>query len=437
MQPESDASMMKSPQLRDIPPPPLGRTGWPWTEESPQLPDAMPDGKPWPRVSIVTPSYNSAGSIEGTIASILSQGYPDLEHIVVDGGSTDGTIAILHRYPHVIWTSEQDAGQSDALNKGFRKATGDIIGWLNADDTYEAGTLRAVAEFFLKNPTIDMVHGDINWIDAAGRAIVRVPGRELDLASALLSNPVNQQAAFFRRSVCERVGYLRTDLHYAMDYEFWLRLARCLRSRYVPQLWANFRIMPGTKTVENRQGFWLEILRVFDELFQDPQLPEEVRAVERRARGRMHWLAGTALYRAGQRALAAEQCAVAVHSFALLDVDPEAAVSMCRYIEAHEVSPPTNADWIDELMADVGPLLGASNGLTGRVLGLFYATRADYCASQSRYGAVLPDALRAIRHEPLRWLRDRGFLRRSAVAAVRVMRPPTGVIGKAQGGSCG
>jgi len=120
---------MRCPRLKDLPSPPHGKKGWPWTEETPPLPDTMPDGRPWPRISIVTPSYNQAEFIEETIRSVLLQGYPDIEYIIIDGGSTDGSVKIIKKYEPWLtyWVSEPDRGQSHAINKGMKRATGEIL----------------------------------------------------------------------------------------------------------------------------------------------------------------------------------------------------------------------------------------------------------------------------------------------------------------------
>jgi len=144
---------MRCPTLYDLPPPPPGKRGWPWTEASVELPDPMPDGQEWPRVSIVTPSYQQGPFIEETIRSVLLQGYPNLEYIVIDGGSTDETVAILRKYEKWIayWVSEADKGQSEAINKGFAKASGDLFGWLNSDDVYERCAIPIIAKYFTQD----------------------------------------------------------------------------------------------------------------------------------------------------------------------------------------------------------------------------------------------------------------------------------------------
>ena len=141
---------MRCPTLADLPAPPPGKTGWPWTAESPQLPDTMPDGRPWPRISIVTPSFNQGQFIEETIRSVLLQGYPNLEYLIIDGRSTDSAVEIIKKYEPWLryWVSENDRGQAHAINKGLDRATGEIAAYLNSDDFYLQGALRHVGEVF-------------------------------------------------------------------------------------------------------------------------------------------------------------------------------------------------------------------------------------------------------------------------------------------------
>mgnify|MGYP001807041843 CR=1 FL=1 len=143
--------MIQSPTIVQLPPPPEGKSGWPWTEESSPFPQLQPSGKHWPRISIVTPSYNQGRFIEETIRSVLLQGYPNLEYVVVDGGSDDETVSILRKYDKWIswWCSESDDGQTNAINKGFGRATGDIRGYINSDDYYSRNAFRAVVYSYL------------------------------------------------------------------------------------------------------------------------------------------------------------------------------------------------------------------------------------------------------------------------------------------------
>ncbi len=162
---------MRCPTLAQLPPPPPSKTGWPWTEESPQLPDTMPDGRPWPRISIVTPSYNQGQFIEETIRSILLQGYPNLEYIVIDGGSTDGSVDTIRKYSNWLtyWASEPDRGQAHAINKGFIRSTGDLHGWINSDDLLLPRALHLLADAHARHPE-SILLGDVeNFIDGEDR----------------------------------------------------------------------------------------------------------------------------------------------------------------------------------------------------------------------------------------------------------------------------
>jgi glycosyltransferase involved in cell wall biosynthesis len=239
------------------------RMSWPRTTEDPTLPSGMPDGSPWPAVSIVTPSLNQAPFIEDAIASVANQGYPTLEHHVIDGGSSDGTLEIFRRQGTALrWISEPDAGQADAVNKGFARTTGEIVGWLNADDFYEPGAVRAVAEFMLRHPDVDVVYGDCHYLyqDVTPAELRLVRSRAFDLAYLLnVGCYIHQPATFFRRSALV-VGPLTTRLRYAMDYELWLRMARAgKRFAYLPVTLATFRITDASKSGASLGDFWPEV----------------------------------------------------------------------------------------------------------------------------------------------------------------------------------
>jgi glycosyltransferase involved in cell wall biosynthesis len=204
-----------------------------------------------PKFSIITPSLNQASFLEQNIKSVLAQGYPSFEHIVIDGGSRDGTIDILKKYPHVVWSSEPDRGQAAALNKGFRKATGDIIGWLNADDTYLPEAFHRVAISF-NSPDTMVSYGDANEIDESG--IILHTRRSRGVSSENLIKywwwkyEYTQPAFFFRRSVFDAVGFLDEDLFYVMDHEFFIRMSLLYPFTYVPDKLANYRFHPVSKT---------------------------------------------------------------------------------------------------------------------------------------------------------------------------------------------
>ena len=212
------------------------------------------------RISIITPSFNQAQFIERTIKSVLNQqGDFVLDYRVLDGGSTDGTLEILRRYEdRLSWISEADKGQVDAINKGLRTASGDIVGWLNSDDTLMPGALAKVATAFAAHPAAEWVHGRCEVIDAHDQAIrlwisayKNFRARRHSFDNLLTENYVNQMTAFWRRSVHDEVGYLDESLKLAFDYDFWLRLARRGAPVYVDSRIACFRWYETSKSGSN------------------------------------------------------------------------------------------------------------------------------------------------------------------------------------------
>lgn len=204
-----------------------------------------------PFISVITPSFNQAEFIEQTIESVLAQGYSNFEHIVMDGGSTDGTIEILKRYSHLNWVSEKDRGQSHALNKGLRRAKGEIIAWINSDDWYEPGAFELVANFFLQNPDANVVMGDCNLTDKAGRVfdvVVNHPRSFEDMLQYRVGRSIpTQPAIFFRRSLLDRCGYVDESLHFTMDYDLWLRFSIDNHFFHIEKTLVNYRFHEDAK----------------------------------------------------------------------------------------------------------------------------------------------------------------------------------------------
>jgi glycosyltransferase involved in cell wall biosynthesis len=214
-----------------------------------------------PLVSIVTPSLNQGEFIEAAISSVLEQDYPKIEHLVVDGGSTDGTVDILRRYPHLRWVSEPDEGQAAAVNKGFRLATGTIFGWLNADDYYLPGAVTAAVETILATEC-GFVHGGWRRVAEDGTFLGDVPPRPFDLRHQLeIDNAVCQPGSFFTRDAYWGVGGLDESYRYAMDYELWLKLGESVSVRHVDRIQAAYRYHRDSKSVAEYDRFWPETRR--------------------------------------------------------------------------------------------------------------------------------------------------------------------------------
>ena len=218
-----------------------------------------------PLVSIITPSFNQVRYLESTIRSVLDQDYPNIEYIIVDGGSTDGSVDIIRRNSGRLawWVSEQDRGQTDAINKGFAHATGEILAWLNSDDTYEINAVREAVTFLRDQPKVGLVYGDANFIDEEGRVIGRFPAAQTDykrLRRGYVHIP--QQSAFWRADLWRKVGPLDPSFYFAMDYDLWVRLAALAPVQYLPRLWASFRLHTQGKTIAADDRCWPEMLKV-------------------------------------------------------------------------------------------------------------------------------------------------------------------------------
>ncbi len=222
--------------------------------------------KPYlPLVSIVTPSFNQARFLEATIQSVFSQNYPRIEYIIVDGGSTDGSLEIIKKYASRLtwWISEKDQGQTDALNKGFEHARGDILAWLNSDDTYEPGAVAGAAKYLQMHREVGLVYGDANYIDENGRRLGRFPAAQTDLRRLRQGYVhIPQQASFFRGELWRTLGPLDPSFYFAMDYDLWVRIASHAALKYLPETWANFRLHAAGKTLAADDRCWPEMLRV-------------------------------------------------------------------------------------------------------------------------------------------------------------------------------
>jgi len=245
-----------------------------------------------PLVSIITASLNSAEYVERAIGSVAAQSYPRIEHIVVDGGSTDGTVEILHKYNgRIEWISEPDGGQSDAINKGFRRAHGDILGWLDADNVYEPGAVAEAVELLARRPDAGVVYGGVRDIDISGGIVRDYMPPDFTLDRFLLYHEFNfipPSSTFIRREALERAGLLDVDLHYTMDFDLWLRLGLETNFARCESFWSRFLLRDASKTGSQMSRFGWDILKVADRFLARTDLPQEIRRKESRIRARMY-----------------------------------------------------------------------------------------------------------------------------------------------------
>lgn len=209
-----------------------------------------------PAITVITPSFNQARFIERTIRSVLDQDYPNLEYIVIDGGSRDGTVDILRKYEgRLTWVSEKDKGQTDAINKGIERSTGDIIAYLNSDDVYEKDAFARVAEYFSVHPDAMWLTGKCRIIDEQDREVRRPITayknfllRHFSYSLLLVTNPVSQPATFWRREALREIGLFDEDQHLVMDYHYWLRMGRKYPLEVLDAYLAGFRVYAASKT---------------------------------------------------------------------------------------------------------------------------------------------------------------------------------------------
>jgi glycosyltransferase involved in cell wall biosynthesis len=272
---------MQCPSLAELPKAPAERTGWPWTEESTRLPDTMPAGNPWPKVSIVTPHLNQRPFIEETIRSILLQGYPEIEHIIIDGGSTDGSLELIAQYsPWVRCVVEKGEGQSAAANRGFKLITGDLIGWQNSDDFYGPDNFRQAALAAAQYPDRDVFHGTVRGFQGQNSQPPWLFESCIEFSQERLLKEVcvKNQSMFFRRKIFERGVFLEDNLHYAMDQEFFWRLSlEGFQYQAVPSMIGYYRQHENAKSNVYNVRNDLEPYALLRSLCRDKRLDRRLR----------------------------------------------------------------------------------------------------------------------------------------------------------------
>ena len=253
-------------------------------------------------LSIVTPSFNQAQFLETTIRSVLEQDYPALEYIIIDGGSTDGSVDIIRRYADRLtyWHSKSDRGQAHAINDGLRRANGEFVAWINSDDVYLPGVFREAVQALQANPDVGMVYGDGIMVGQELEMFDKHYYPQLTLLDLIAFEVLLQPAVFMRRSVLEEIGYLKDQYDLILDHELWVRIAAAFPIQHVPSFWALERTHPAAKTIAMAGRFVEEAERLVLEAEQSPTTSGVVRQNQRRVYAGLNVFAARRLIDAGE-----------------------------------------------------------------------------------------------------------------------------------------
>lgn len=236
-------------------------------------------------VSIITPSYNQARYLEQTIQSVLRQDYPRIEYTVMDGASSDGSVEIIKKYAGQLtyWESQQDMGQADAINKGFARATGDIVAWLNSDDYYLPGTVSKAVQVFEENPDAVLIYGNMLAVDENGATFNTLTYRPLTFEDLLCFHIIGQPAVFMRRSALQKTKGLDPTFHFLLDHLLWIQIAKQGKILHVDQTWSAARYHAEAKNVAKAAEFGREAFRILETIAQDKDLAATLLKIDRRA----------------------------------------------------------------------------------------------------------------------------------------------------------
>jgi len=261
---------------------------------SDQQQTTMSEERPW--VSIITPTYNQAPFLRDTIESVLEQDYPHVEHIILDDGSTDETAKILSEYTgRVVWESQPNMGQTPTINKGWQRCRGEILTWLNSDDTFLPGALTKAVEYLRQRPDVGVVFGDTLFTEEDGTPIERSVTRDaFDYQKFVLQcdNPIAQPSAFIRRSVIDDVGLLDPHYYYFMDWDFWLRAGARHPIEYVTETFSTYRLHADSKTMAQAGRAAPELERMYKKYFALDYVPAEIQQHKNRAMANMYFTSG-------------------------------------------------------------------------------------------------------------------------------------------------
>jgi GT2 family glycosyltransferase len=331
---------MRCPQVNDLPSPPPGKTGWPWTEET--APRPSPAGQLWPKISIVTPSFNQGPFLEETIRSVLLQGYQDLEYIIIDGGSSDESVEIIRKYGSWLayWISESDRGQSHAINKGWEKATGEIWAWLNSDDVYLRNALNRIAQAFAGEPQLKMIYGDSVIIDNQDQVHGHLRARDFSLEELLETNFIPQPSTFLKASALAEVGGLNESLHLCMDYSLWLQVAQQGDVSYIGKTLSAMRLHPESKTCTALVQMNAELADILNSFLEAQSLPDNLRTRRHEIAARQNLVAGAMLWFNGEVRQATKYVETGLIGCASLDREDVAIIIASAALETSSPKPP-------------------------------------------------------------------------------------------------
>lgn len=283
----------------------------------------MPDGRPWPCISVVTASYNQGQFLEEAIRSVLLQGYPNLEYIVIDDGSRDDSLEIIQKYEPWLsfWTSQENHGQSHALNRGFDISTGEIMAWLSSDDMYLPKTFLSVVNFFQSHPEADAVYGDLEIIDENGNYLTTQRPGPFRFKKLIYESSLLEPTIFWRQKLWEEAGPLDESFYYALDYELWLRFARHGRFRYIPALLARERHHRNRKTVVlSKQHCYTDCRAALVRFFSSANIPAQLKHLELHAIALTHFKSALEYHHAHSVGEAQRELQIAFEDLRLLAV---------------------------------------------------------------------------------------------------------------------
>lgn len=269
-----------------------------------------PSSKSQPLVSVVTPAYNQAAFLRDTIESVLSQDYPAIEYQIIDDGSTDDTPVILQEYADRAWIERhENRGQTPTINKGWERATGDILTWLNSDDTFLPGAVSTGVNYLQEHPEVGIVFGDSLFTTEDGSPLERTRNRgtfDYEQFVRQSENPISQPSAFIRRSVVENAGLLDPVFYYFMDWDFWLRAGLKCRISYIPELLSTYRLHGESKSIAQTSKAAPELEYMYRKFFARADLPENIRGLETEAMVNMFFTTAEYYLEGGDRKAAAQ-----------------------------------------------------------------------------------------------------------------------------------